>query len=95
MQETCKPCTCMPISACSSLSGALSCEGSLHGQLSVGGRNAEKYEGIYRVVPKARRAQMLPTENKLLKENIVVTEVPFFETENDANGKTVYIAKEV
>lgn len=34
------------------------------------------------------------TENKVLDRNIVVTEVPYYETGNAANGVTSYIAKE-
>ena len=36
----------------------------------------------------------LDTENKILERNIVITEVPYYETGNEANGITSYIAKE-
>ena len=32
------------------------------------------------------------TENKILERNIVITEVPYYETGNEANGITSYIA---
>lgn len=54
----------------------------------------ESYDGKYRVTPKAFQSQMLDTENKVLDRNIVVTEVPYYETGNAANGVTSYIAKE-
>lgn len=54
----------------------------------------ESYDGEYRITPKAFRSQMLDTENKVLDRNIVVTEVPYYETGNAANGVTSYIAKE-
>ena len=54
----------------------------------------ESYDGEYRVTPKAFQSQMLDTENKVLDRNIVVTEVPYYETGNAANGVTSYIAKE-
>ena len=53
---------------------------------------SEEHE--YRVTPKAFQSQMLDTENKVLDRNIVVTEVPYYETGNAANGVTSYIAKE-
>ena len=43
---------------------------------------------------KSFQSQMLDTENKVLDRNIVVTEVPYYETGNSANGVTSYIAKE-
>ena len=54
----------------------------------------ESYDGEYRITPKAFQSQMLDTENKVLDRNIVVTEVPYYETGNAANGVTSYIAKE-
>lgn len=69
--------------------------GGLTGQLSIAtGCAHEAYSGAYTVVPRAHDAQTLPTENKLLTKNVTVEKVPFFETDNDANGKTVYIAEE-
>ena len=35
------------------------------------------------------------TANKVLKDNILVTEIPYWETSNESNGTTAYIAKEV
>ncbi|MCB6646211.1 hypothetical protein LI154_13300 [[Clostridium] scindens] len=37
----------------------------------------------------------LPTANKVLKKDIVVQKVPYFETSNNYDGVTVYIAEEV
>ena len=54
----------------------------------------ESYDGEYRITPKAFQSQMLDTENKVLDRNIVVAEVPYYETGNAANGVTSYIAKE-
>lgn len=83
------------ISAESTLSGKLSASGGLSGKLSMAtAASYEVYEGDYKVVPQAFNTQTLETANKLLKENIVVAEVPFFETSNET-GLTVYIAREV
>ena len=54
----------------------------------------ESYEGEYKITPKAFDSQTLDTENKILERNIVITEVPYYETGNEANGVTSYIAKE-
>ena len=84
------------LSAKATLSGKLSCNGGLTGTLSVGGGyDYETYDGEYEVVPRAFHSQTLKTADKLLTKDIVVAEVFFFETDNEANGKTVYIAKEV
>lgn len=54
----------------------------------------ESYDGEYKITPKAFDSQILDTTNKVLDRNIVVTEVPYYETGNQANGVTSYIAKE-
>lgn len=52
------------------------------------------YHGSYLVVPRANRKQVLRTQNRIMKEDVTVLEVPYFETSNET-GTTVYIAKEV
>lgn len=82
------------ISGLCTLSGKLTCFGSLSGKLSaVIDFNA--YSGEYEVVPNAFNTQVLPTANKVLKKDIVVQKVPYFETSNNYDGVTVYIAEEV
>lgn len=81
------------LSVKATLSGKLSCNGGLTGTLSVGhGYDYETYDGEYEVVPRAFNSQTLKTANKLLTKDITVTEVPFFETSNEQDGKTIYIA---
>lgn len=83
-----------PLSGLCTLSGKLTCFGSLSGKLSaVIDFNA--YSGEYEVVPNAFNTQVLPTANKVLKKDIVVQKVPYFETSNNYDGVTVYIAEEV
>lgn len=80
------------------LSGKLSCNGGLVGKLSVAVRKEyehETYTGSYEVVPDVLQAQVLPTANKTLSEDIVIKEIPYRETGNIAGGATVYIGKEV
>ena len=52
------------------------------------------YEDDYIITPKAYEPQILDTEGKLMKENLTVLEVPYFETSNEY-GTTIYIASEV
>lgn len=54
----------------------------------------ESYEGEYQVTPKAFNEQTLDTANKILAQDIIVKEVPYYETGNEANGTTSYIARE-
>lgn len=83
------------ISSERTLSGKLTATGGLSGKLSTSTADYyEVYDGDYEVIPKAFNTQTLETADKLLKENIQVKEVPFFETSNDS-GTTVYIAREV
>lgn len=82
------------ISGLCTLSGELSCKGGLSGKLSTV-INYNVYSGEYEVVPSAFNTQVLPTANKVLKKDVTVQKVPYFETSNVQNGVTVYIAEEV
>ena len=48
------------------------------------------YEGEYEVTPKVNE-QTLPTSQKLLKENLVVEKIPYYEVGNNSGGTTVTI----
>ncbi len=50
------------------------------------------YDGPYEVIPKII-SQIMNTEDKVMKENLVVSAIPYFETSN-LTGKTVYIGGE-
>lgn len=76
------------------LSGTVSKEISYIGKLNII-TGYDTYQGPYNVIPKAFEQQTLKTANRLMTENVVVLEVPYFEVGNDENGTTVYIAKEV
>ena len=77
-----------------SLSGILSCAGGLSGKVSVT-KEYDDYEGEYKIIPKTFAEQVLPTSNRVLKEDVIVKEVPFYETSNDSGGITVYIGKDI
>lgn len=51
----------------------------------------EYYNGPYEVTPRAYNKIILETDNKLMKDDVLVNEVPYYETSN-ISGNTVYIA---
>lgn len=53
------------------------------------------YEGDYDVIPLAFQETVLKTKNKKLVDNIVVKEIPYYETTNLSGGNTVYIAGQI
>ena len=57
------------------------------------GISAEEYVGEYVVTP-SRKTQIIETQNKLLKENITIVEIPYAEVSNLGGGNTFYIARE-
>lgn len=50
------------------------------------------YNGRYTAIPQAYDRTVLPTSNKLMKDNVTVEKVPYYETSN-TYGDTVYIAE--
>lgn len=59
------------------------------------GEEPEVYTGAYDITPQAYASQTLDTSGKVMNDDVVISEVPFFKTSNDAGGITSYIAKEV
>ena len=53
--------------------------------------NADPYEGSYVVIPEVN-AQVLPTLNKRMTDDLTVTGIPYYEVSNES-GLTVYIAE--
>ena len=51
------------------------------------------YEGEYTVSP-SRQAKTLETANKVLSDNITISEISYSEVSNNSGGTTYYIAKE-
>ena len=74
------------------LQGTIYANKTLMGTVNIGG-SFDSYKGEYEVVP-ARREQVLETQNKLLKENITIVEIPYAEVSNISGGNTFYIARE-
>ena len=54
----------------------------------------EPYEGPYDVTPKVM-AQTLSTAKKLMRDDVSVRAIPYFDVSNPAGGNTIYIANEV
>ena len=53
--------------------------------------SGDPYEGPYVVVPKIID-QTLETKDKLMEDDVLIREIPYYETSNIQNGVTVYIA---
>lgn len=80
------------------LVGVLSLENNLKGTLTVGDLTViggKEYEGEYEATPDTEPI-ILPTKDRVLKEDITVFKIPLWEVSNPTNGTTVYIGgKEV
>ena len=53
--------------------------------------DVEYYEGSYEVTPKVE-AQVMPTANKFLTDDMNVTAIPTYSVGNTSGGSTFYIA---
>lgn len=54
----------------------------------------DPYEGDYAVTPKVA-AQTLPTEKKLMMDDLTVNAIPYYNVSNPSGGQTIYIGNEV
>ena len=57
-------------------------------------KDADPYKGAYEVTPKVD-AQVLPTAQKLMADDVTVKAIPIYDVSNNSGGSTVYIAREV
>lgn len=64
-------------------------------QVDVGaphsGTDFPVYKGPTVIEPEAYNMQILETQRKAVKENIIVLPIPYFATTNPAGGTTIYI----
>lgn len=60
----------------------------------ISGGDVDVYEGEYTVVPRVV-SQTLDTDNKLMKDDVTVKKIPYYETANPSGGTTIYIGDEV
>lgn len=66
----------------------------LYGKISISGMpvgNNEQYTGEYKVIPKITE-QVLYTTQKVLKDNVNISSIPYFETTNP-KGTTIIIGE--
>ena len=78
-----------------SLVGTINSVQQLMGKIEmpiINNQDIPEYSGKYTVVPKVT-SQTLPTKEKILHENILILEIPYYETSNES-GKTIYIGGE-
>lgn len=75
------------------ISGDLKSKDSISGAVHISG-NLSAYNGDYVVTPSVNE-QFLKTANKKMLDDVMIKEIPFFETSNDSGGNTVYIGKEL
>lgn len=54
----------------------------------------EDYGGEYAVTPTVA-GETLPTKDKVMRDDLEVRPIPFYETSNNSGGTTVYIAKDL
>ncbi len=82
------------ISSVDGITCIISPVGQLSGSVSKNIEEVPVYHGDYEVIPDAHNDQILYTSNKILKDDVTVKKVPYYETHNES-GTTVYIAMEV
>ena len=82
------------INGSSELVGIIQSAQFLRGMIAISGAedSYDSYDDGYIVTPRVH-AQTLNTKNKLMKDNVSVLAIPYFETSN-LSGKTVYIGGE-
>ena len=57
---------------------------------ATGSNEGDPYSGEYTVTPKVE-AQMMPTKNKLMLDDVTIEAIPYAEVSNSTNGKTITI----
>ena len=80
------------------ITGNISPINKINGNITYGigeGDASPIYNGEYNVTPLAFEETVLLTKDTKLIENIVVKEIPYYETSNPSGGNTVYIAGQI
>jgi len=52
-----------------------------------------EYNGEYEVTPRVDKDTTLLTAKKIMRRNVVVKQIPYYETSNESDGATVYIGE--
>ena len=66
--------------------------GSVH--ISTGEAAVPKYDGETTVTPKVENETVLPTRDKIVKDDITVLKIPQFEVSNTSGGYTLIIGEQ-
>ena len=61
----------------------------------IDSRDRDYYDGNYIVTPKAYSSTILETADKIMRDDVTVLEIPYYEVSNLSGGYTVNIAEEV
>lgn len=56
--------------------------------------NIEIYEGGYAITPTVD-GQVLQTAQKLMKDDVTIKAIPFYDVSNTSGGKTIYIGDSI
>ena len=57
-------------------------------------KDIPEYQGVYDVIPKVVE-QRMETKNKVMRDDVTIKSIPFFNVSNTSGGSTVYIGNEV
>lgn len=86
------------ISSTNTIDGNIFLEQTISGNISYGNGKESTipiYRGSYEVTPLAFEKTTLYTDGRLMIADVVVKEVPYYETSNLSGGTTVYIAGQI
>lgn len=81
------------ITADKTVSAELTCDGIISGTISVP-MNYEAYDGEYKVTP-AIHEQTMATSQKVMKDDVTIKKIPYYDVSNQAGGSTIYIGGDV
>ena len=81
------------ITSLGNISSQISSTLSVQGEISAAPARSSYpyYDGVYELTPLPQLDIVLNTSNKILTKNMIVKEIPYFETTNESGGYTVII----
>ena len=81
------------ITSLGNISSQISSTLSVQGKISTAPARSSfpYYDGVYELTPLPQLDIILDTSNKILTKNMIVKEIPYFETTNESGGYTVII----
>lgn len=82
------------VKTCGGLNGRIQGIASIAGAIQAGISDVPKYAGETTVTPKVENETVLPTRDKIVKDDITVLKIPQFEVSNTSGGYTLIIGEE-